>query len=197
MKLFDANGKELFVFKSPHSDTVFGVCFSADNTKLASCGADKFVKTWEIPSGKFIKQFEGHTHHVLDVGWFPDGKQLASAGADNNVKIWNFDNGEQVRTVNAHLKQVTRLMFVGKSGNFITTSGDMAVKMWNTGGNNMRSFAGGTDFVYAVSASGDGKIVVTGGEEGIIRMYNGEQGGQPTKVLYPPGEEPKEEPKKK
>ncbi len=199
MKLFDAGGKEVFVFKSPHSDTVFGVCFSADNTKLASCGADKFVKTWEIPSGKFIKQFEGHTHHVLDVGWFPDGKQLASAGADNNVKIWDFEKGEQVRTVNAHQKQVTRLMFIGKTGNFITTSGDQNVKMWNNGGNNMRSFAGGTDFVYAVSASGDGKIVVTGGEEGVIRMYNGDQGGQPKMILYPPGEEPKpkEEPKKK
>lgn len=198
MKLFDAAGKQVFEFKSPHSDTVFGVCFSADNSKLASCGADKFVKTWEIPSGKFIKQFEGHTHHVLDVGWFPDGKQLASAGADNVVKIWDFEKGEQVRTVNAHQKQVTRLMFAGKSGNFITTSGDQNVKMWNTGGNNMRSFSGSQDFVYAVGVSGDGKIVVTGGEEGIIRMYSGDQGGQPKMILYPPGEEPKkEEPKKK
>jgi WD40 repeat protein len=198
MKLFDAAGKLAFEFKSPHSDTVFGVCFSPDNTKLASCGADKFVKTWEIPSGKFIKAFEGHTHHVLDVGWTPDGKQLASAGADNNVKIWDFEKGEQVKTVNAHQKQVTRLLFVGKTGNFITTSGDQSVKMWNNGGNNMRTFAGGTDFVYAVSASTDGKVVVTGGEEGVIRMYNGDAGGQPTKILYPPGEEPKkEEPKKK
>ena len=204
VKLFDATGKLAFEFKSPHSDTVFGVCFSADNTKLATCGADKFVKTWEIPSGKFIKSFEGHTHHVLDVGWFPDGKQLASGGADNNVKIWDFEKGEQVRTLqNAHTKQVTRLLFVGKAGAFITTSGDMSVKMWNAGGNTMRSFAGGTDFVYAVGSSGDGKIVVTGGEEGIIRLYNGDAGGQPTKILYAPGEEPKkdetkkEDPKKK
>jgi len=203
IKLFDAAGKLLLDFKSPHSDTVFGVCFSADNTKLASCGADKFVKTWEIPSGKFIKAFEGHTHHVLDVGWMPDGKQLASAGADNNIKIWDFEKGEQVKTVNAHQKQVTRLLFVGKTGNFLTTSGDQSVKMWNNGGNNMRSFAGGTDFVFAVSASTDGKVVVTGGEEGVIRLYNGDAGGQPTKILYPPGEEPKkdepkkEEPKKK
>ncbi len=198
MKLFDSTGKLVFEFKSPHSDTVFGVCFSPDSAKLASCGADKFVKTWEIPSGKLIKAFEGHTHHVLDVGWFPDGKQLASGGADNNIKIWDFEKGEQVKTLaNAHAKQVTRLLFVGKSGNFLTSSGDQSVKMWNLGGNAMKTFAGGTDFVYAVSASADGKIVVTGGEEGIIRMFNGEAGG-PAKILFPPGEEPKkEEPKKK
>jgi WD40 repeat protein len=198
MKLFDAASKLVFEFKSPHSDTVFGVCFSPDNTKLASCGADKFVKTWEVPSGKFIKAFEGHTHHVLDVGWTPDGKQLASGGADNNVKIWDFEKGEQVRTIQAHQKQVTHLWFIGKTGNFITTSGDQSVKMWNNGGNNMRSFAGATDFVYAVSSSADGKVVVTGAEDGVMRLYNGDAGGQPKSILYPPGEEPKkEEPKKK
>ncbi len=197
IKLFDADGKLILDFKSPHSDTVFGVSFSPDGKMLASCGADKFVKTWEIPSGKFIKAFEGHTHHVLDVGWFPDGKQLASGGADNNIKIWDFEKGEQVKTLqNAHTKQVTRLLFVGKTGNFLTASGDQSVKMWNSGGSTMRTFAGGTDFVYAVSASNDGKVVVTGGEEGIIRMY-GAGGGDPTKILYPPGEEPKKEEAKK
>ena len=197
MKLFDAAGKLVFDFKNSHSDTVFGICFSPDGTKLASCGADKFVKTWEIPSGKFIKAFEGHTHHVLDVGWTPDGKQLASAGADNNVKIWDFEKGEQTKTHTVHTKQVTRLQFVGKTGNFLTTSGDQTVKLWNVGGV-VRNFAGGTDFVYAVGASSDGKVVVTGGEEGIIRLFNGDAGGAPTRILYPPGEEPKkEEPKKK
>jgi WD40 repeat protein len=197
MKLFDAAGKIAFEFKSPHSDTVFGVSFSPDGKILASCGADKFVKTWEVPSGKFIKAFEGHTHHVLDVGWFPDGKQLASAGADNVVKIWDFEKGEQVKTLPAHQKQVTRLLFVGKTGNFLTASGDQSVKMWNSGGNQTKTFQGGADYVYAVSASGDGKIVVTGGEEGVIRMYS-DAGGNPTRILYPPDEEPKkEEPKKK
>jgi WD40 repeat protein len=196
VKLFEADGKLLLELKSPHSDTVFGASFSPDGKMLATCGADKFVKTWEVPSGKFIKAFEGHTHHVLDVGWFPDGKQLASAGADNNVKIWDFEKGEQVKTLNAHQKQVTRLLFVGKTGNFITTSGDQSVKMWNSGGNSTKTYSGNTDFVYAVSASVDGKVVVTGGEEGVIRMYT-DSGNQP-KVLYPPGEEPKkEEPKKK
>jgi WD40 repeat protein len=197
LKIFDASGKLVVDIKSAHSDTVFGVSFSADNTKLASCGADKFVKTWEVPSGKAIKQFEGHTHHVLDVGWTPDGKFLASCGADNNIKIWDFDKGEQTKTVNAHTKQATRLLFVGKSGSFLTTSGDLSVKMWNKDGGNMRTFSGNTDFVYAVGASADGKIVVTGGEDGAVRVYNGDAGGAPTKVLYPPGEEPKkEEPKK-
>jgi len=201
VKLLDAAGKILLDMKPTHSDTVFGVCFSPDNTKLATCGADKFVKVWEMPGGKFLKSFEGHTHHVLDVGWKPDGKFLASAGADNNVKVWDYEKGEQARTINAHQKQVTRLVFVGKTPTFLTASGDTSVKLWNIdNGGNQRTFAGGTDFLYAVAASADGKLVAAGGEEGTVRLYNGDSAAL-IKALYPPGEEPapakKEEPKKK
>jgi WD40 repeat protein len=199
LKLFEAaTAKLLLEIKPGHSDTVFGVCFSPDGAKLASCGADKFVKVWEVPSGKFLKSFEGHTHHVMDVGWKADGKFLASGGADNAVKVWDYEKGEQARTINAHQKQVTRLVFVGKTNTFLTASGDQAVKLWNVdNGSTQKNFAGGTDFLYAVAASPDGKLVAAGGEEGVVRLYNGDSAAV-IKALYPPGEEPKkDEPKKK
>jgi WD40 repeat protein len=44
IKVFDAaSGSLVTQIKGGHSDTVFGVCFSPDSTKLATCGADKFV----------------------------------------------------------------------------------------------------------------------------------------------------------
>jgi WD40 repeat protein len=181
--------------KNGHSDTVFGVCFSPDATKLATCGADKFVKVFEIPSGKFLKSFEGHTHHVLDVGWKSDGKLLASGGADNVVKVWDYEKGEQVRTINAHNKQVTRLLFIGKTPQIVTCSGDATVRFWNVdNGGNVRNFGGNKDFVYAVGVSPDGNVVAAGGEEGVVHLYNGAN-GQEIKALLPPGEQP-EKPKK-
>jgi WD40 repeat protein len=200
VKVFDVKDwKPVGDFKSPHSDTVLGVCFSPDSKMLATCGADKFVKVWEVPSAKFLKSFEGHTHHVLDVGWKPDGKLLASCGADNAIKVWDFEKGEQVRTMqNAHSKQITRLWFIGKTPTFLTASGDASAKLWNVdNGGNQRTFSGATDFLFAVAASQDGKVVATGGEEGILRIYNGDTAAL-VKAAYPPGEEPKkEEPKKK
>jgi WD40 repeat protein len=184
------SGKVALDIKNGHSDTVFGVCFSPDGKHLATCGADKFVKVFEVATGKFVKAFEGHTHHVLDVGWKADGKLLASAGADNALKVWDYEKGEQTRTINAHTKQVTRLLFVGKTSTVATCSGDQAVKLWNVdNGSNQRNFGGNSDFLYAIGVSPDGSIVAAGGEEGVVRLYNGAN-GQLLKALLPPGAEP-------
>ena len=82
---------------------------------------------------------------------------------------------------------MTRLLFIGKTGQFLTCSGDSQVKSWNVdNGGNTRNFAGGTDFLYAVGASPDGAVVAAGGEEGVVRLYNGTN-GQLVKTLLPPG----------
>jgi WD40 repeat protein len=188
VKIFEAaTGKLVTEVKNCHSDTVFGVSFSPDGKVLATCGADKFVKTWEVPSGKAIKSFEGHTHHVLDVGWKADGKLLASAGADNVVKVWDFEKGEQVRTIAAHSKQVTRLLFVGTKPEFVTCSGDQQVRVWNAdNGGNTRNFGDSGDYLYALGVSPDGSVVAAGGEAGVVRLYDGNK-GQLLKTLLPPG----------
>jgi WD40 repeat protein len=204
IKIFEtATGKQLVDIKNGHSDTVFGVSFSPDNKLLATGSADKFVKVFEVPTGKYVKSFEGHTQHVLDVCWNKDGKKIVSAGADNFIKVWDYEKGEKARDIQGHQKPVNRLAFVSTTGKILSVGGDGIMKQWNPeNGGSERNYPAAKDFLYAVAASPDGTVVVSGGEEGTVQLYNGTT-GQLSKVLLPPDAEPKKveakkaEPKKK
>lgn len=159
-----------------HSDTVFGVAFSPDGKHLATAGADKFVKVFAVPSGRFEKSFEGHTNHVLDVGWSGKGDRLASAGADGLVKIWDFAKGEKLRDLRTNDAQVTRLAFAPKSAVFVVSASDGTVRTWNAeSGGSGRAYAapGALD---AVAVSPDGKLVAAGSTTGIVRLFTAKDG---------------------
>ena len=164
-------------FKDAHSDTVFGVDFSRDGKYLASCAADKFVKVFETHSGKQVRSFEGHTHQVLAVSWKADGSLLASAGADNQIKVWNFETGEQQRSIASHTKQVTSIQFLGTSLNLVSASGDKTVRLHQAvDGDNYRTLEGATDYLYSAAATPDESVVAAGGEDGVLRVWNGTTG---------------------
>lgn len=172
-----ADGKLAYDFADAHSDTVFSVAFSPDGEFLASAGADKFVKVFEVATGKFVKAFEGHTHHVLGVAWSPDGKLLASCGADQVVKIWNFASGEQQRTIAGFGKQVTSVAFLADGQTVVASSGDKTVRQFQVGdGKAVKSFAGATDFLHGGAVTPDGRLVAAGGEASVLHVWNGADG---------------------
>ena len=177
LKIWDpVTGQLIREVKNAHSDTVLGVDFSNDGKLVAAGAADKFVKVFTVADGKLVKSFEGHTHQVLGVSWRRDGRTLVSAGADNAVKVWNLETGEVKKTVQGFTKEATSIAFVGVTDQFLTTGGDGKVRLVNEAGGDVRSFSGNTDFVYAAAAKPDGKIVIAGGQDGVLRVWNGATG---------------------
>lgn len=169
-----------------HSDTVFGLEFSPDGKYLASCGADKFVRVFEVATGKQVRSFEGHTHHVLDVAWRADGRVLASCGADSVLKVWDFETGEQQRTIAGFGKEVTSVAFVGAGTQTISSSGDKTLRLHNTAdGRGERNFAGGTDFMYIGQSTSDGQFVVGGGADSVLRVWTTADGKQVSEFAAP------------
>ena len=181
-----ADGVMVKAFEDAHDDTVHGVRFSPDGKVLASCGADKYVRTFDLIGGALLRRFEGHTHHVLSVSWRGDGQVLASAGADGVVKIWNAQDGDQVRSIGGFKKQVTSLRFIGDTPNIATTSGDRIVRFVNSAnGGTVRNFGGAAEFMHSVDVTPDGAVLVAGGHDSVLRIWKGAN-GQVLKNLAPP-----------
>ncbi len=183
-----ATGELVRRVEDAHTDEIFAMRFSRDGRYLASCSADRFVKVFEVASGKWLRSFEGHTHHVLGVAWSADGRQLSSSGADKVIKVWNTQTGEQQRTIQGFGKEVTAILYVGDSPDqVVACSGDASIQVKNTSnGNNVRNLPGASDFVYSIAVSADGKWIAAGGQDSIVRVWKSD--GQLFAAFPPPAQ---------
>ena len=173
-----ADGKLVRDLPNIHSDAIFGLDFSPDDKFLASGAADKMARVVDLATGKVVRSFEGHTHHILSVAWSMDGRTLVTAGADNMVKVWDFTTGERKKNIEGYDKEVTAVHFAGVTGNLVTSSGDNKVRLVSLDGKEVRAFPEVSDFMQAAAVTADGRIIVAGGQDGVLRVWNAETGAK-------------------
>jgi WD40 repeat protein len=172
-----------------HSDTVFDLAFTADGALLASAAADKFARVFDVKTGKLVRSFEGHTNHVLGIAWNRTGRTLATAGADDVIKVWSLESGQQIRTIPGFTKQATALRYLGYEATFAVAAGGVPVRLVQEGGNVTRNFDSGGAFMYDLSLSADGQILVAGGLDGVLRLWSTAD-GKPLATFAPAGPPP-------
>ena len=177
ISLFDVtSGKVLKTWKERHTDAVLSLDFSPDGKLIASGGADKIARVFEVATGNQVNLFEGHTHHVMGVTFRADGRVLASAGADGAVIVWDMIMGERKRKIEGWTKEVTSLQFIGASSQIVTSAGDNLVRIINDDGGEVRAISKLPDFMQAAASTANASIVIGGGEDSVLRVWDGTNG---------------------
>lgn len=174
IKLWNAaTGDFIGSMENTHSDLVLGLAFSRDGTLLASAGADRFMKVFDVQTRAVVRSFEGHTNHVLGVSWRADGRLLATAGGDSTCRLWNVKTGEPVRTFTGYAKEVTGVQFLGAKDQIVTSSGAAPLVIRrDVSGDKTQEFPGPKEFLHCIQCNEDGKIIISGGEAGSLHVWN-------------------------
>jgi len=165
-------GKLTKEYAERHLDSVFALDISPDGKLLASGGADKAVRITDLSTGKMIKVFEGHTHHVLGVTWRADGRLLASSGADNVVKVWDWTTGDRRKNVDGWDKEVTGLRYLGAADQIATSAGDTKLRLITSDGGEVKRLPGATAFLQSLAATRAGDLILGGDQDGVLKAWD-------------------------
>jgi len=75
-----------------HEGTVLAVSVSADGRTLASGGADRMIRLWEMPTGRALAHWEAHDAEITALAFLADRRTLVSGAADGLIKLWDLSS---------------------------------------------------------------------------------------------------------
>jgi len=167
LQIWDAESGNLLVMnEEAHVDTITDINFSPDGDQVVTGSTDKFAKVFSAETGEELMAFEAHTGHVLGVAWSHDSRTIATCSADTEVKFWSLETGEQTKELKGWKKEITSVEFLTKANEqVVTSSGEAALKI------DTSAVSGAAGFLYDMTVSPDGKWILAGGEDGILRVW--------------------------
>ncbi|KAG8934591.1 hypothetical protein FRC02_009671 [Tulasnella sp. 418] len=77
-----------------HEYQVGIVAWSLDD-KVLITGAEQILKMWNVETGLFIREMEGHTEGVSAIIPLPDGSGYVSGGMDHKIIFWDIEGKQK------------------------------------------------------------------------------------------------------
>jgi WD40 repeat protein len=139
---------------------------------LASGGADKAVKLWNLDTLDRMRTYKGHKDFISALTFSPDGKTLASASIDGNIRIWSTRSNRLQRRLYGHRGRVGSLSFSPDGKTLLSSGADGQLRIWDVGrGRTLRTITGHNGAINAASYSPDGTRLASAGEDGVVRLW--------------------------
>lgn len=183
-----AEGRLLKAWNSAN-DSVYGVSWSPDATRLAFGGADKTVRVIAADDGKALMRFDNHSDWVFRTTWLPDGRRLLSGSRDQAMKLIDTTNGQFIDDINKLVEPVVSLARHPKEEWAAYGGAQGGVRVYrikenqertaaNKDVNLVREFERQPGAVQAVAWSADGSLLAVGSTGGEARVFRSADGSR-------------------
>ncbi len=174
IRLFE-QGRLLTTLRA-HSGTVHALSFSPDGSRLASVGADRVTRIFEVPGGRLLYSLYGHSDEVLSAQFSPDGGQLVTASRDGLAWLWQWsrEGVAQGQQLVGHSGAVLSARFSPDGSCIVTASSDGTARLWqgHTGAA-QGTLRGHSAPVRSARFSPGGSRVVTSSADHTVRLWRG------------------------
>jgi WD40 repeat protein len=172
------------VSRLSHADTVFGLAFTPDGTRLVTADGD--LRIWHAKNWQLEAEIIDPETWVSEVAVSPDGKLLATVSRDT-ATIWELAKRLKLFTVvhdnelpsgfnEPRNKSINKLVFGPDSRSFATASDDHTARVWDASTGRQIAKVMHDDQVSDVAYSFDGQLIATASSDRSARIASVESG---------------------
>jgi WD40 repeat protein len=170
-----------------HTLPVQAAAATADGKLIATASADKLIRLWSPAGGASTATLTGHEQPIHAIAFRPDGTEAASGDAVGFVRFWDVTKAAAGMVAGAHDGPIRTVAYHPTEPQLLTGSDDGTIKLWKLPLAPPTPLAGHTDAVQAVTVSRDGKLIVTGGADGQVRVVQPGTDEVPVVLAVQPG----------
>lgn len=151
------------------------VAWSPDSQFIATNGPNDALDIWSASDAQLLFRLKvnGSQDDIRAIAFSPDGKLVASVGFGGTVLIWNSRTGKLARTINVEGARFASVIF--SVDNKWLIGGATGMYVWNVE-NGVDTSERWEDSKYgnirSLAVSQDGYTLVSGDEDGIVRVFD-------------------------
>ncbi|MCF8247995.1 MAG: caspase family protein [Saprospiraceae bacterium] len=186
--LWDLEEKKPLKSFTSHSEKVTSVAFSPDSKWAMSGSDDNTVAVYDVELRKQTSTIPGQATRWSPVAFAPDGKSFLSISCEGGKVEWwdiltkkikktfSLQNGTDAREPDIlYCTTVSTVAFSPEGDRFLLSSGN-DVLLWNLNEDKPKFLHGHQSLVRSVCFSSDGRLAMSAGNDGSIRLWNGQSG---------------------
>lgn len=172
-----ATREERMVFPG-HPQSVNGLTFTQDGTRLATVGYDGILNLWDMNSQSCVDSIRACGWACNRVAMSPDGNLIATSGNDKLIKLWHLNPLRASLALPGHKNFAESLAFSPNGRLLASVSGGPTDEpgeliLWDTiTGDLVARWHGHEGFIGCVCFSPDGQSLATGGGwDGAVKLW--------------------------
>jgi WD40 repeat protein len=154
------------------------IALSPDGKKVVSGSTDGAVRLWDIDTAKVIATWTGHITTVSFLCWNGDGRRVVSGSYDETIRVWDVETGEIILQVGplewanmdtAVYSPDETMIAIGARRD----SEDIGViKIVDPNTGKLVKNLEPTEVVFCLAWPEDGKTLISGLDNGKIKIWN-------------------------